>query len=178
VNKHLTIRAMFASKLAGQLKALLRRNAAHSLCVRKFMKPYLILFSVLLFFTSCAVNERHMMLSYEDFNPAWVSEDLLSPPFWSWDTCGCGDPKEKDPISVVIYKKDLKAAIRKYPIDEEKELDYRYLSICQANGIIDRTVVSMVEFAEGSTAYYSTIESFLKMKNKIKEYFGEAACKS
>lgn len=90
-----------------------------------------IAIAILLLVSACActssIHRRLMVLDYADFGPQVIAREIIGMEWWQWQRSGDPDPWEY-PIKVVVYK-DLpeEKVKRAFPVDPEKQLDYRYV---------------------------------------------------
>lgn len=76
-----------------------------------------------------ALTTSHIVLQYEAFGTPALSSELLGQAWWQWYS-SYGVLGSKFDIKVVVYTKDtsLEKIKKQYPVIEEKNQDYRYVS--------------------------------------------------
>lgn len=87
--------------------------------------------------TGCATTSGDddastVVLKYEDFGPQIIAHQLIGMYWWQWDDHGYSRPINYD-INVVVYKKiHLQEVANRYPINQSKNQDYRYVKYKEA----------------------------------------------
>jgi len=95
-----------------------------------------IMFLILIasFMLGCQTTSKHaLVLDYDDFGPQAMAWETIGMEWWQWDSHGNDNPDKQYPIHVVVYR-DIKLEEVKslYPVDKEKEQDYRYIEFNEA----------------------------------------------
>ena len=113
------------------------------------MKHVVIILLVAACAVGCATSSRQtMVLDYGDFGPSAASHELLGVAWWQWKSCG-GSCMGTDhgPVNVVVYRDIPLSAVKKaYPVVEEKEQDFRYVSYSEAMQYLDATIQETESF--------------------------------
>jgi hypothetical protein len=82
-----------------------------------------------------------LLLNFNDFGPPSMSFDLLGQSWWRWESSGSSDPMQRYPIQVVVYKGvGLNSAMLKYPSNQKRLKDYRYISLKQAIDYLNENI--------------------------------------
>lgn len=101
-----------------------------------------IVFSLILL-SGCSSKEKDneiLLLPFNAFGPAAMSEPLLGQGWWQWQTHGDSRPSEYD-IKVIVYKDvPLEKVKKRYPVSEAKKNDYRYLTYTKAVNYLDKHI--------------------------------------
>lgn len=70
---------------------------------------------------------------YDDFGPQVAVYELIGFQWWQWESHGGPNPSSKPDIRVIIYWDEALDDIKiQYPVDQRKQLDYRYLEYDKA----------------------------------------------
>jgi hypothetical protein len=81
-----------------------------------------------------------VVLQYEDFGPPSAAFEILGQPWWQWQSHGDSRPRKYD-IKVVVYRNvELKDVQKTYPVDAEREQDYRYVAYAAALDYLDQLI--------------------------------------
>ena len=125
--------------------------------MKKILFIVLLIFSLVLIYY---VNKQedvnspcHVVLKYEDFGtPVWSSE-LLGRAWWQWYPT-YEDREAKFDIKVVVYtqNEDLEKIKKQYPVIEEKNQDYRYVTYADAIQYLKRIETEDEEYFKGCRA--------------------------
>ena len=82
-----------------------------------------------------------LVLPYGAFGPQSLSHELIGWSWWQWQPCGGDDPSREYPIKVVVYwNQTLEQIKKKYPVDEPKEQDYRYVEFSIAVSYLEKSI--------------------------------------
>jgi len=81
------------------------------------------------------------VLSYEDFGPQAAAYSYIGSEWYQWDNHGGANPNIRYDVKVVVYDgMSLREVKRRYPVDEARKLDYRYLSLQKAEKYIAKYI--------------------------------------
>ena len=70
---------------------------------------------------------------YDDFGPQVAVYELIGFQWWQWESHGDPNPSSKPDIRVIVYWDEALDDIKiQYPVDQRKQLDYRYLEYDKA----------------------------------------------
>ena len=82
-----------------------------------------------------------LVLPYQAFGPQAASHQLIGNEWWQWHQHGDSDPSTKYDVKVVVYRgASEEEAARRYPVDQDKQQDYRYLAHVDAIAYLDRMI--------------------------------------
>ncbi len=133
----------------------------------------LILIYLLPFTSSCQSKNQYdsfkttpktLVLNYESFGPQVMAHELLGFQWWQWNAHGDSDPKTTYDIRVVVYKDiSLDTVKDNYPVDEDKKLDFRYISYHQSILYLDSII------KEQNAGF--NIKPFIKLRKQIISHF-------
>lgn len=102
-----------------------------------------ILFFSLILLSACSSekqNNKTLLLPFNAFGPAAMSEPLLGQSWWQWQSHGDSKPHEYD-IKVILYKDfPLDEIKKRYPVNETKQSDYRYVDYESAIQYLDKHI--------------------------------------
>lgn len=89
---------------------------------------YLSFFFSALLFLGIRAEAETLVLDYTDFGPQVAVYESLGYEWWQWEAEGCSSHLNQHPVKVVVYAHEsLRDVKEKYPVDEEKRQDYRYI---------------------------------------------------
>ena len=81
-----------------------------------------------------------MLLDYEEFGPPVVANEVLGMDWWPWQEFGDSRPR-KYSIKVAIYRNiSLNQVKELYPVEPDKEKDFRYLEYDKALSYLDKII--------------------------------------
>lgn len=113
------------------------------------MKQWLVgLLLTVFLFTACTPQPKQQILvfDYEAFGPSALSYELLGSPWWQWLPAGGSSPKQRYLIKVVVYKDMPLAEVKAlYPISEQQQQDFRYVSYDAALQYLNEAVAMSQE---------------------------------
>lgn len=73
------------------------------------------------------------IFNYDDFGPQVAVYELIGFQWWQWESHGDPNPSSKPDIRVIVYWDEALDDIKtQYPVDQRKQLDYRYLEYDKA----------------------------------------------
>ncbi|MCF6337688.1 MAG: hypothetical protein L3J84_07010 [Gammaproteobacteria bacterium] len=113
------------------------------------MPRLLIVFSFVLL-AACAnqVKQNTVVLNYSDFGPQVIASEIIGMEWWQWQSHGESRPAVYDVKVVVFQDIPLKEVKRLYPVNPDRQKDYRYLKYEKAldflNSKIDDNVLEKV----------------------------------
>jgi hypothetical protein len=100
--------------------------------------------TILLLVSACAstssIHRSLMVLDYADFGPQVIAREIIGMEWWQWQINGDSDSREY-PIKVIVYK-DLpeEKVKRAFPVNPEKQMDYRYVEYGKALVYLDEKI--------------------------------------
>jgi hypothetical protein len=89
---------------------------------------------------SCTSSQalRAAVVRYEDFGPPAAAYELIGYDFWQWQDEGGSSPDQRYDIRVVVYRNSSPDEVaRRYPVQPERQQDYRYVSYDAALKYLD-----------------------------------------
>lgn len=101
------------------------------------------LFTLLFLVSTCtnAKDQNTMTLHYKDFGPQVIAHALIGNEWWQWENNGAPDPKTVYDITVIVYRNiDLGVVKKQFPVDAERQKDYRYLEYKQSISYLDKHI--------------------------------------
>ncbi len=91
-------------------------------------KRIIMTLTFLLLSCNTQAGSNELVLKYSDFGPQVIAYEIIEMAWWQWNEHGDSRPTNHD-IRVVVYKSiDLKEIMRRYPVVESKQQDYRYVT--------------------------------------------------
>jgi len=103
-----------------------------------------LLVSILLFVTGCvstgSTNSSWLLMDYTDFGPQVIAQEIIGMEWWQWQDYG-DSVDQSYAIKVVVYN-DIAGEIarREFPVNPEKNLDYRYVEYEKALKYLDEKI--------------------------------------
>ena len=115
------------------------------------MKRFSILFLVMILL-SCTHNgtekDRLVEFKYKDFGPPALAEPLIGSDYWQWQNHGDSRPKDY-PIGVIVYRDmDLDQVKGKFPVIEDEEQDYRYVTYDKAIEFLNTAIKELEKYSD------------------------------
>jgi len=99
--------------------------------------------TTLLVLTSCASIAEHSgsyVLNYGDFGPQSMAFELIGNEWWQWQDYGYYRPRKYD-IKVIVYRNIALDKVKQlYPVDPDKNMDYRYVEYNNVINYLDRNI--------------------------------------
>lgn len=93
------------------------------------MKTSFFLIVGFIFSSVFGSEAKSCVLNYQDFGPQAAVYELIGFEWWQWDNVGDCDGQRFYPIKVVVYwDEDLADIKKQYPVVEETEQDFRYVT--------------------------------------------------
>lgn len=111
------------------------------------MRILIIVFSII--FLSCSHNNKetrkpYLVFQYSDFGPQVIANELIGMEWPSWQTHGDSKPAKSN-VNVVVYSDiNLTKLKQLLPKNEEKGIDYRYVTKTQATHYLDEKIAENV----------------------------------
>lgn len=103
----------------------------------------------------CPLNGGELVLPYSAFGPQAMSHELIGMEWWQWDSQGDDDPRSSPPIKVVVYwDQSLDKTKLQYPVDREKERDFRYVEYSAAVSYFGKVLKELDEMAKDEPAVW------------------------
>lgn len=109
------------------------------------------MFLVLVMVTGCVSKSDTSMLviPYEDFSPQVLAYPYIGYEWYQWESHGDSNPNTRYDIKVVVYSGlSLREVERRYPVDETRKQDYRYLTLPKAMEYLIKTRAIAQQSAE------------------------------
>ena len=115
--------------------------------------------------------KQTVVLKYADFGPQAMAYELIGYNRYQWDCSGCGDPRKRHDIKIVVYRNiNLSKVKEVYPIIVG-ETDYRYIEYNEGVNFLNHKIVelthSLKNDKENSDLYLSIKNTLEKTRNKI-----------
>ena len=98
---------------------------------------------------STAAQVADIVLPYGVFGPPSAVYELIGWNWWQWNQWNPDDPSREYPIKVVVYwNQTLEQIKKKYPVDEAKEQDYRYVEYTAVVPYLEKTIKEIKDVGE------------------------------
>ena len=122
---------------------------------------------LLLFLVGCfSQSKNSVVMSYRDFGPQAMSWEVIGKEWWQWQKHGDSNPDTKYDIKVVVYKNITLNKVKSlYPVNKNKNQDYRYIEYSNALTFLDKNIKENVIQAI-TTRLKQTKYNILKSFNK------------
>lgn len=130
------------------------------------MLRYLLIL-VFFFISGCAsvskLNPNWIVMSYSDFGPQVIAHEIIGMEWWQWQDHGDSIDREYA-IQVVVYQGVSNEAVRQeFPVEPERQIDYRYLEYQRALDYLDEKIDEDV--------MENVTEKLKSTREKIKAHF-------
>jgi hypothetical protein len=100
----------------------------------------IILVAALISCTLFIEKKYSYVLSYKDFGPQVISNEIIGMEWWQWQNHGDSRQINYD-IKVIVYRDiDLRTVKEKYPTDSMENKDYRYIKYYVALAYLDKHI--------------------------------------
>ena len=87
-----------------------------------------------------------LAFNYASFGPEALADELIGKEQWQWQRNESTDPSTRYDIKVVVYTEaDLDRLSRRFPIIEEKFMDYRYVKYEDAVAYLDVQIANSTD---------------------------------
>ena len=103
-------------------------------------------FFFIVFLSACTSSHKadHIILKYSDFGPQIIANPLLGMEWWQWEDHGDSTPTDYA-INVIVYNEvSLKEITKKYPVNPQAKIDYRYIHYDQAISYLNQQIADDV----------------------------------
>ena len=123
-----------------------------------------IVFLCISLFVGCSnnANDKSVVLNYDAFGPQVIASEVIGMQWWQWQAHGDSTQKNYD-IKVVVYKDvSIESIEKQYPVDSNKENDFRYLEYQAAIRYLDEKINDDV--IESTTERLKETKMFLVSK--------------
>ncbi|MCR6650464.1 MAG: hypothetical protein NVV73_02660 [Cellvibrionaceae bacterium] len=102
-------------------------------------------------------------MSYSDFGPQVIAHEIIGMEWWQWQDHGDSIDREYA-IQVVVYQGVSNEAVRQeFPVEPERQIDYRYLEYQRALDYLDEKIDEDV--------MENVTEKLKSTREKIKAHF-------
>lgn len=138
------------------------RSGVGNLDVLQKMKSFLSALILGLSVSHVCAGEE--ILPYSAFGPQVAAYELIGMEWWQWDSHGSEDDHEY-PIKVVVYwDQTQEVTAKRYPVDQEKLQDFRYLEYSKAVEHLEATIKGFAEAKLDASAMERTLAKLKKRK--------------
>jgi len=101
--------------------------------MKKIILPLMIVYANL-----CFADEK--VVNYNDFGPQSLIYEKLGMSWWQWQNTG-GDEKHDFDVKVVVFWDQTLGDVKtKYPVNQMKLQDYRYITYREALTLLNSTI--------------------------------------
>lgn len=103
------------------------------------MRKFLIIAFISCYYSTAWAESA--VFDYDDFGPQILAYEMIGFQWYQWNSSGGSEPKKTDTIKVVVYwDESIEEIQKKYPVNEGKKKDYRYLSFDKAMEYLDSSI--------------------------------------
>ena len=111
-----------------------------------------------------SLRAAEVALPYSAFGPQAAAYELIGMEWWQWDSHGDSKPREY-PIKVVVYWNQTKEETEKrYPVDQSKQQDFRYVEYSKGIEYLARTIEDFKEAKLDATTMQRMLAKLKKQK--------------
>lgn len=101
---------------------------------------WLLLICLLLEGCASRLSRSTVVLTYADFGPQPMAYRVLGPKNYQWDP-QTPIPFGDEPVRVVVFRNmDLEEVQQRYPVEQNRHLDYRYVTYADAMDYLDQKI--------------------------------------
>ncbi|GAA5484832.1 hypothetical protein [Haloferula sargassicola] len=123
-----------------------------------------ILSALILVLSVSHVRAGEEVLPYSAFGPQSAAYELIGMEWWQWDSHGDEDDHEY-PIKVVVYWGQTRdETARRYPVDQAKLQDFRYVEYSKAVEHLEATIKDFAEAKLDASAMERALAKLRKRK--------------
>jgi len=110
-----------------------------------------------------------LVLSYQDFGPQALVYPYIGYEWYQWNTHGDSDPNKRDAVYVVVYDgMSLLEAKRRYPVNEPRLQDYRYLTLKEACRLLNLIETEITQLGRAEPALEETVKRTLQSISNLR----------
>jgi hypothetical protein len=125
--------------------------------------------------SACSTPSETLVLDYADFGPPSLSTELLGQEWYQWDNEGGPDPSSHFEVKIVIYQGIPLAKVQHlYPVDRDRQKDYRYLARDAALHWLDGKIEAFRhEKASDPSLFEPLIQQLERTRRRIVDVLGD-----
>ena len=87
-----------------------------------------------------SIKSNVIILDYQEFGPQVIAYKAIGKEWWQWQPHGNPRPSKYD-IKVIVYRDIALEKVRnKYPVEEDKKIDFRYLEHTESLKYLDNNI--------------------------------------
>lgn len=102
---------------------------------------------------------------YDDFGPQVAVYELIGFQWWQWESHGDPNPSSKPDIRVIVYWDEALDDIKiQYPVDQRKQLDYRYLEYDKAIKHLENLIQEFENSGMKTDGLRATLDKLKKVR--------------
>lgn len=118
-------------------------------------------------------EKQTLIFKYSDFGSAAQSYELLGSEWWQWWPHGDGNPDTRYDVKVVVYQNvSAEELAKQFPVVEEKQQDYRYVTKSDALEYLVNAIEELEAMRkEMGVAVTPSLVQLKKTQKKIIDYF-------
>ncbi len=90
------------------------------------------LIAALLILCASAGRAGELILPYQAFGPQCAAYKLIGMAWWQWDSNGGDTDRDFSIKIVVLWDQTLEETTKRHPVDQVKQLDFRYVEYQKA----------------------------------------------
>jgi hypothetical protein len=123
-----------------------------------------ILASLILVLAAAPLRATDVILPYSAFGPQVAAYELIGMEWWQWDSHGGADDRDY-PIKVVVYwDQTQEVTAKRYPVDQAKHQDFRYVEYSKAIEHLEHTIKGFKEAKLDATIMERALAQLKKQK--------------
>ena len=123
-----------------------------------------ILAAIILVLAASPLRAAEIILPYSAFGPQVVAYELIGMAWWQWDSHGDADDRVY-PIKVVVFWDQTKEeTAKRYPVDQAKQQDFRYVEYSKAIEHLEHTIKGFKKEKMDATIMESALAQLKKQK--------------
>jgi len=128
------------------------------------MKTIITILTLILATTTAWTAE--LILPYSTFGPQATAHKLIGMEWWQWESHG-NSKKQTYPIKVVVYwDQTLEETKKKYPVDQAKLKDFRYVEYSMAVKHMEEIIPELQKLKLETSTIKASLTKLKKQKEK------------
>lgn len=132
------------------------------------MKKFITACLVVLLLAPAALLAGSAVFRYEDFGPQVAAYELIGFEWWQWEPHGDSDPASKPDIKVVVYWDEALDDIKtRFPVDQNKKQDYRYLEYDKAKKHLEDLISDFERSGLDTDPLRATLKKMKELKKPV-----------
>lgn len=126
-----------------------------------------IIVALILVLAAAPIRAAEVILPYSAFGPQVAAYELIGMEWWQWDSHGGADDRDY-PIKVVVYwDQNREVTAMRYPVDQAKLQDFRYVEYSKAIEHLAHTINGFKEAKLDARIMERALVQLKKQKGEV-----------